>query len=89
MQKHLFLQIVEVLGNHAEYFQLRYDATENCGLMPLTNCSVAMQMLTYGMTTDCVDECKHRRTSMHEQVLFSHHTIIWGRILEKSKSNRC
>jgi len=41
MRRHLFLRIVEVLGNQSKYFQLRYDATKNRGLTSLTKCAAA------------------------------------------------
>jgi len=47
---------VEALGNHLEYFQVRYDAIGKWGLIPLTKCITAMQMLAYGIAADCVDE---------------------------------
>jgi len=47
---------VEALGNHSKYFHVRYDSTGKRGLMPLTKCIVAMQMLAYGITVDCIDE---------------------------------
>ena len=56
MRRHPFLQIVEALGNHSEYFQVRYDAIRKRGLSPLTKFTAAMQMLTYSMTADFVDE---------------------------------
>ena len=56
MRRHLFLRIVEALGNHSEYFQVRYDAAGRRGLSPLTKCTAAMRMLAYGIAADCVDE---------------------------------
>jgi len=56
MQMHLFLQIVEALGNHSEYIQLRHDTTGKRGLTPLTKCTAVMCMLKYGIAADCVDE---------------------------------
>ena len=56
MRKHLFLRIVEALGNHSLYFQLRYDAIGKRGLTPLTKCTAAIRMLAYGIAADCVDE---------------------------------
>lgn len=29
MRRHLFLRIMEALGHHSEYFQVRFDATES------------------------------------------------------------
>jgi len=56
MQNHLFLRIVDALGNHSEYFKFRHDATRKRWLTPLTKCTATMQMLAYGITVDCVDE---------------------------------
>ena len=56
MRKHLFLQIVDALSNHLEYFQLRHDAKGKRRLTPLTKCIAAMRMLAYGIAADCVDE---------------------------------
>ena len=56
MRRHLFLRIVEALGNHSEFFQLRYDCIGQRGLSLLTKCTAAMRMLAYGIVADCVDE---------------------------------
>jgi len=56
MRKYLFLCIVEALGNHSEYFQVRYDVAGKRGFLPLTKCAAVMRMLAYGVTADCVDE---------------------------------
>ena len=47
---------MEALGNHSDYFQLKYDAVGNRGLTPLTKCTAALRMLGYGISADCVDE---------------------------------
>ena len=56
MRMHLFLRIVEALGHHSVYFQVRYDAAGKRELTPLTKCTAAMRMLAYGVAADCVDE---------------------------------
>jgi len=56
MWRHLFLLIVEALGNHLEYFQVRYYAIGKRGLSPLTKRTAAMQILAYGIAVDCVDD---------------------------------
>ncbi|XP_058783356.1 uncharacterized protein LOC131658036 [Vicia villosa] len=56
MHRHLFLRIVEALGNHDEYFQMRVDATGKMGLSPLQMCTSAIRMLAYGSSADIVDE---------------------------------
>ncbi|XP_058769750.1 uncharacterized protein LOC131643522 [Vicia villosa] len=56
MHRHLFLRIVETLGNHDEYFQMRVDATGKMGLSPLQKCISSIRMLAYGSSTDIVDE---------------------------------
>ena len=56
MRRHLFLRIVEALGNHSEFFQVMYDAIGQRGLSPLTKCTAAMRMLAYGIVADCIDE---------------------------------
>ncbi|XP_058768837.1 uncharacterized protein LOC131642629 [Vicia villosa] len=56
MHRHLFLRIVETLGNHDEYFQMRVDATGKMGLSPLQKCTSAIRMLAYGSSADIVDE---------------------------------
>jgi len=35
---------------------LRFDCASRRGLSPLTKCTVAMCMLAYGVSADCVDE---------------------------------
>jgi hypothetical protein len=43
MRRHLFLRIVEALGNHDEYFQIRSDAVGR--LSPLQKCTAALRIL--------------------------------------------
>ncbi|XP_058767609.1 uncharacterized protein LOC131641324 [Vicia villosa] len=56
MHRHLFLRIVETLGNYDEYFQMRVDAIGKMGLSPLHKCTSAIRMLAYGSSADIVDE---------------------------------
>ncbi|CAK8561580.1 unnamed protein product [Lathyrus sativus] len=54
MHRHVFLRIVDALGNHDEYFQMKVDATGKMGLSPLQKCTSAIRMLAY--PADLVDE---------------------------------
>ncbi|KAL6553425.1 hypothetical protein OROGR_007267 [Orobanche gracilis] len=56
MRKHVFLRIVESLGNHDEYFQMSTDATGRSSLSPLQKCTAAIRMLSYGAPADFMDE---------------------------------
>jgi len=56
MHKHVFLHIIEALGQYDEYFQLRVDATGRSGISPLQKCTVVIRMLAYGTSTDSVDD---------------------------------
>ncbi|KAI5437927.1 hypothetical protein KIW84_023887 [Lathyrus oleraceus] len=56
MHRHVFLRIVDALGNHDEYFQMRVNATGKMGLSPLQKCTSAIRMLAYGCPADLVDE---------------------------------
>ncbi|XP_058742282.1 uncharacterized protein LOC131614742 [Vicia villosa] len=56
MHRHIFLQIVDALGNHDEYFQMRVDATGKMGLSPLQKCTSSIRMLAHGSPADSVDE---------------------------------
>ncbi|KAI5423212.1 hypothetical protein KIW84_046271 [Lathyrus oleraceus] len=56
MHRHVFLRIVDALGNHDEYFQIRVDAIGKMGLSPLQKCTSAIRMLAYGSPADLVDE---------------------------------
>ncbi|KAI5384778.1 hypothetical protein KIW84_071683 [Lathyrus oleraceus] len=56
MHRHVFLRIVDALGNHDEYFQMRVDATGKMGLSPLQKCTSAIRMLAYGSLADLIDE---------------------------------
>ena len=56
MHRHVFLRIVDALGNHDEYFQMRVDATGKMGLSPLQKCTSVIRMLAYGSPVDVVDE---------------------------------
>jgi len=48
---------MEALGNHSEYFQVRYDTIRKRGLTPLTNCTAALRILAYSIAVNYVDEC--------------------------------
>jgi hypothetical protein len=52
MRRHLFLQIVQALGDWSPYFQQRSDANGKLGFSPLHKCIVAMRMLAYGTCAD-------------------------------------
>jgi len=56
MRRHVFLRIVEALGNHDDYFQTRIDAVHKVGLSPLQKCTVALRLLAYGVLSDNVDD---------------------------------
>jgi len=56
MRKNVFLRIVEALGNHNDYFQIRFDAVHRAGLSPLHKCTVALRLLAYGVPADNVDD---------------------------------
>jgi hypothetical protein len=56
MRKHIFLQIVEALGNWSSYFQLRRDAFSKVGLSPLQKCMATLRMLAYGSPADLMNE---------------------------------
>jgi len=56
MRRQLFIQIVNTLSNHNEYFQMRYDVVGRIGLPPLQKCTAVIRILAYGSPTDCVDE---------------------------------
>jgi hypothetical protein len=56
MRKHLFLHIVEALGNWSPYFRLRRDAFGKVGLSPWQKCTAAIRMLAYGTPADLMDE---------------------------------
>ncbi|KAI5424878.1 hypothetical protein KIW84_030890 [Lathyrus oleraceus] len=56
MHRHVFLRIVDALGNYDEYFQMRVDATGKMGLSPLQKCTTDIRMLAYGSPADLVDE---------------------------------
>ncbi|XP_050916792.1 uncharacterized protein LOC127131963 [Lathyrus oleraceus] len=56
MHRHVFLRIVDALGNHDEYFQMRVDATGKMGLSQLQKCTSVIRMLAYGSHADLVDE---------------------------------
>ncbi|CAK8540846.1 unnamed protein product [Lathyrus sativus] len=56
MHTHVFLRIVEALGQHDEYFQLKIDATGRSSLSPLQKCIIVIHMLAYGTSADSVDD---------------------------------
>ncbi|XP_058772575.1 uncharacterized protein LOC131646582 [Vicia villosa] len=59
MRRHVFLRLVEALGNHDEYFQRRIDAVGRRGLSPLQKCTAAIRILAYGSPADIVDDYVH------------------------------
>uniref|UniRef100_K7LCL0 Uncharacterized protein n=1 Tax=Glycine max TaxID=3847 RepID=K7LCL0_SOYBN len=54
--KNVFLQVVEALINHHEYFQMKVDATRRKGLPLLQKCTIAPHIFTSGSFADSVDE---------------------------------
>ena len=56
MNKHLFLRIVNALGQWSPYFTYRADCSGRIGLSPLQKCTAAMRMLAYGTPADALDE---------------------------------
>ncbi|XP_058776996.1 uncharacterized protein LOC131651349 [Vicia villosa] len=56
MHKHVFLRIVEALGQHDEYFRMMVDATGRSSLSPLQKCTAVIRMLAYGTSADSVDD---------------------------------
>nr|AAX96665.1 transposon protein, putative, ping/pong/SNOOPY sub-class [Oryza sativa Japonica Group]ABA92302.2 transposon protein, putative, Pong sub-class [Oryza sativa Japonica Group] len=56
MKKHLFLRIVEALGQWDKYFTLRMDALNRPGLSPLKKCTSAICQLGNGSPADQLDE---------------------------------
>jgi len=54
MHKHVLLHIIEALGQHDEYFQLRVDETSRSSISPLQKCSVVICMLEFGTYVDSV-----------------------------------
>lgn len=56
MSQHLFLQIVEGLGDWSPYFHLKRYAFGKVGLSPLQKCTAAIGMLAYGSPADIMDE---------------------------------
>ncbi|CAK8536735.1 unnamed protein product [Lathyrus sativus] len=56
MYKHVFLRIVEALGQYGEYFRMMVDATGRSSLSPLQKCIVVIRMLAYGTSANIVDD---------------------------------
>ncbi len=56
MRKHLFLRIVQALGQWSPYFTQREDCSGRTGLSPLQKCTAAIRMLAYGTPADALDE---------------------------------
>jgi hypothetical protein len=56
MRKHLFLRIVQALGQWSPYFTQREDCSGRTGLSPLQKCTAAIHMLAYGTPPDALDE---------------------------------
>jgi hypothetical protein len=60
MRRHVFMRIVEALGQWSPYFTLRSDCTGRIGLSPLQKCTAAIRMLAYGTVADMLDEYLRR-----------------------------
>ncbi|XP_039827103.1 putative nuclease HARBI1 [Panicum virgatum] len=56
MRMHIFLRIVQILGEWSPYFRQRRDAFGKKGFSPLLKCTAAMRMLAYGSPADLLDE---------------------------------
>ncbi|XP_003565518.1 uncharacterized protein LOC100834784 [Brachypodium distachyon] len=57
MRRHLFLRIVQALGEWSPFFTQRRDALNRRGFSPLQKCTVAMRMLANACSADSLDEC--------------------------------
>lgn len=55
MWRHLFLRIVDALGNHDEYFQTRFDVADIMSLSPLQKCTITICVLAYKSPASNVD----------------------------------
>ncbi|CAK8570916.1 unnamed protein product [Lathyrus sativus] len=55
MHKHVFLRIVEALGQHDEYFQMMVDVIGRTS-SPLQKCIVVIRMLAYRTFANSVDD---------------------------------
>ena len=56
MRRQLFIRIVNALGNHDEYSQMRPNIVGRIGLSQLQKWTATIHILAYGSPTDCVDE---------------------------------
>ena len=56
MRKHLFLRIMEALGNHSPFFTQRTNVARELGLSPYQKCTAAIRILAYGSAADAIDE---------------------------------
>ncbi|KAK7273810.1 hypothetical protein RIF29_14873 [Crotalaria pallida] len=56
MHKHVFLRIVQALGEHDEYFRMRVDERGREDLSPLQKCTSAIRMLAYASPADSLDD---------------------------------
>ncbi|KAG8060411.1 hypothetical protein GUJ93_ZPchr0002g23558 [Zizania palustris] len=56
MNKHLFLHIVNALGQWSPYFTYRANCAGRIGLSLVQKCTAAMRMLAYGTPADALDE---------------------------------
>jgi hypothetical protein len=56
MRRSLFLQILEILGEHSLYFTLRNYSFNSNGLSPIKKCTVDLYMLAYNNIVDSLDD---------------------------------
>ncbi|GJT07948.1 putative nuclease HARBI1 isoform X2 [Tanacetum coccineum] len=56
MNKVLFMNTVDALSGHYDYFKQRHDAIGIKGLSPIQKCTAAIRQLAYGTPADCNDE---------------------------------
>lgn len=83
MRRHVFLPIIEALGNHDGYFQRSIDAMGRMELSRLQKGTAAIHILAYGSPADTVDD--YVRIGVLRQVCNWCVNNIWYLIHEKAK----
>ena len=87
MRQQLFIQVVNTLSSHNDYFQMRPNVVDRIGLSSLQKCTSVIRILAYGSSIDCIDEYVRigecNATQCLQKFVRGCQWDIWTRVLEK------
>ena len=77
MSRSLFLQIVDAVKDHDNYFKERKDALGKLGLSTLQKIMAAIRMLAYALPVDATDEYIKKESLWSLKVVRDFVVLLW------------